>query len=75
MPPSKDPLYAGLGQAVRIGTELLAALMVGGGLGWLADTYLFSTGPWGLVAGLILGAIAGVLNAYRAAQRWSDNQR
>jgi ATP synthase protein I len=71
MPPPSDPFYAGLGQAVRIGTELLAALMVGGGLGWLADSYLFESEPWGLVAGLVLGAIAGVLNAYRAAQRWN----
>ena len=39
MPPSSDPFYAGLGQAVRIGTELLAALIVGGGLGWV-DRYL-----------------------------------
>ena len=70
MPPSTDPFMAGLGQAFRIGTELLAALIVGGGLGWLADTYLFASGPWGVVAGLVLGAIAGVLNVYRAAQRW-----
>ncbi|MGH7252055.1 MAG: AtpZ/AtpI family protein [Candidatus Methylomirabilaceae bacterium] len=70
MPPSNDPFYAGLGQAVRIGTELLGALLVGGGLGWLADTYLFASGSWGVVAGLVLGAIAGVRNAYRAAQRW-----
>jgi len=70
MPPSTDPFYAGLGQAVRMGTELLAALIVGGGLGWLADTYLFASAPWGVVTGLVLGAIAGVLNAYRAAQRW-----
>ena len=47
MPPPQDPLYAGLGQAVRIGTELLAALIVGGGLGWVVDTYLFGTIPWG----------------------------
>ena len=72
MPPPSDPFYAGLGQALRIGTEMLAALVVGGGLGWLADTYLFNSGPWGLVAGLILGAIAGVRNAYRAAQRWQQ---
>lgn len=72
MPPSSDPLYAGLGQAVRIGTEMLAALVVGGGLGWLADTYLLSSGPWGAVAGLILGAGAGIRNAYRSAQRWQD---
>ena len=70
MPPSTDPFYAGLGQAVRIGTELLAALIVGGGLGWLADTYLLASTPWGLVTGLVLGAVAGVLSAYRAAQRW-----
>jgi ATP synthase protein I len=70
MPPSQDPFYAGLGQAVRIGTELLAALIVGGGLGWAVDTYLMDSGPWGMVGGLILGAIAGVRNAYRSAQRW-----
>jgi ATP synthase protein I len=70
MPPSQDPFYAGLGQAVRIGTELLAALIVGGGLGWAVDTYLMDSGPWGMVGGLILGAIAGVRNAYRSAQQW-----
>lgn len=76
MPPPQDPLYAGLGQAVRIGTELLAALIVGGGLGWVVDTYLFGTIPWGLVIGLIFGLVAGMRNAYRSAQRWqgpSDN--
>jgi len=70
MPPSQDPFYAGLGQAVRIGTELLAALIVGGGLGWAIDTYLLDSGPWTMVGGLILGAIAGVRNAYRSAQQW-----
>lgn len=70
MPPSQDPIYAGLGQAVRIGTELLAALIVGGGLGWAVDTYLLGTNPWGMVAGLVLGAVAGVRNAYWSAQRW-----
>ena len=73
MPPTQDPFYAGLGQAVRIGTELLAALIVGGGLGWAADTYLFGTTPWGMVVGLVLGAAAGVRSAYRAAQRWQDS--
>lgn len=70
MPQSQDPFYAGLGQAVRIGTELLAALIVGGGVGWATDTYLLGTTPWGLVIGLMLGAAAGVRNAYRMAQRW-----
>ncbi|WHZ16362.1 MAG: ATP synthase protein I [Nitrospira sp.] len=72
MPPSQDPLYAGLGQAVRIGTELLAALIAGGGLGWVIDTYLLDSNPWGLVTGLGLGAAAGIRNAYRSAQRWQS---
>lgn len=65
-----DPLYAGLGQAMRIGTEVLASLIVGGGLGWAFDTYVLNSGPWGMVVGLVLGIIAGVRNAYRSAQRW-----
>jgi len=73
MPPPQDPIYAGLGQAVRIGTELLAALIVGGGLGWAADTYLLGSAPWGLIVGLLFGAAAGVRNAYKAAQRWQDS--
>ncbi|MEI8016101.1 MAG: AtpZ/AtpI family protein [Nitrospira sp.] len=70
MPPSQDPLYAGLGQAVRIATDLLAALIVGGGLGWVCDAYLFDSTPWGMVAGLMLGVVTGIRNAYRSAQRW-----
>ena len=72
MPSPNDPLYSGLGQAVRIGTDLLASLVVGGGLGWAVDTYLLGSKPWGLVVGLILGIIAGIRNAYRAAQRWEN---
>lgn len=70
MPPSNDPFYAGLGQAVRIGTELLAAMIVGGGLGWAADTYLVESGTWGLVIGLVIGVVAGIRNAMRVARNW-----
>ena len=71
MPQSQDPFYAGLGQAVRIGTELLAALIVGGRARTGPSIPIsWTTGPWGLVLGLILGAAAGVRNAYRMAQRW-----
>ncbi|MBM4132602.1 MAG: hypothetical protein FJ245_02440 [Nitrospira sp.] len=70
MPPSNDPFYAGLGQAVRMGTELLASLVVGGGLGWVADTYLFGSWPWGLVIGLVVGVGAGIRNVMRVAQNW-----
>ena len=70
MAPSQDPLYAGLGQAVRIGTELLAALIVGGGLGWAIDAYLLGSDPWGLLVGLVYGLAAGIRSVYRSVQRW-----
>ena len=60
-----DPLRLGRQPLFIFFHELL-----GGGLGWVVDTYLLETGPWGLVFGLILGAAAGVRNAYRMAQRW-----
>ncbi|HNP60561.1 MAG TPA: AtpZ/AtpI family protein [Nitrospirales bacterium] len=72
MAPSQDPMFAGLGQAMRVGTDLLAALIVGGFLGWLIDSYVLDTTPWGVALGLVLGLIAGVRNAYRAAQRWKQ---
>jgi ATP synthase protein I len=55
-----------------MGTELLAALIVGGGLGWGIDTYLLETTPWGLVIGLVFGLAAGMRSAYRSAQRWQS---
>ncbi len=70
MPSSRDPLFSGLGQAMRVGTDLLAALIVGGALGWLVDSYLFASTPWGMVVGLVLGLATGIRNAYRSAQNW-----
>jgi ATP synthase protein I len=70
MAPSHDPMFAGLGQAMRVGTDLLAALFVGGFLGWLVDSYVLASTPWGVAFGLIFGLAAGIRNAYRAAQRW-----
>ncbi|TLY20812.1 MAG: F0F1 ATP synthase assembly protein, partial [Nitrospirae bacterium] len=41
-----DAFRKGLAIAARIGVELVAALIVGGGLGYLADAY-FSPAPVG----------------------------
>jgi ATP synthase protein I len=57
---------SGLGVAFRIGVELVAALVVGVGVGLLLDSWLGST-PWFLIVFFFLGAAAGVLNVYRAA--------
>jgi ATP synthase protein I len=63
-----DAFRKGLSIAARIGVELVAALIVGGGLGYLADLY-FSSSPLGIVIGVFLGMSAGLLNVYRTASR------
>ncbi|MEE8392729.1 MAG: AtpZ/AtpI family protein [Rhodospirillales bacterium] len=63
--PAKETI-TGLGAALRIGTELVAALVVGVGIGYMLDNWL-ETAPWFLVLFFFLGAAAGILNVYRAA--------
>ena len=62
--------YSGsaLGFAFRIGIELVSALVVGVGIGWLLD-YWLGTQPWLLLLFFVLGAAAGIMNVYRAVER------
>jgi ATP synthase protein I len=60
-----------LGIASRFATELVAALLVGGALGWGLD-WLFGffgihTRPLFIVVFFVLGAAAGIRNVMRAA--------
>lgn len=55
-----------VGQAIKLGGEFVAGVLVGAGVGWLIDFWL-GTSPWGLVVFLLLGFAAGVLNVLRAA--------
>jgi ATP synthase protein I len=57
---------SGFGLAFRVGTELVAALVVGVGLGLVLDHWLGTT-PWLFVVFFFLGAGAGILNVYRVA--------
>lgn len=62
---------AGLGQAMRVSTELLAGLLVGGALGYGLD-WLLETSPWFLLAGLGVGFAAGLRNLSRMLNSNND---
>ncbi len=56
------------GKALRIGSELIAGVAVGGFIGWWLDGF-FGTAPWLLIIFFGLGILAGLLNVVRSAQR------
>lgn len=60
---------SGLGLAVRVGTELVAAIAVGVGIGVALDRWLES-GPWFLILFFFLGSGAAFLNVYRLVGGW-----
>ena len=65
---NKSNNKSGLNLGFRISTEIVAALIVGVGIGLLVDNY-FHTSPIGLILFFILGAFAGFLNVYRVMRR------
>ena len=67
-PPPKKKKESGAGFGFKISTEIIAALVVGVGIGLIVDKYL-GTKPFGLIIFFIFGAIAGFLNVYRVMRR------
>ncbi len=57
-----------MGNAFKLGTELVAAVAVGTIIGFILDT-LFDTKPWLIIIFFFLGAGAGMLNVIREANR------
>jgi ATP synthase protein I len=53
-----------MGIGLRVGIELVAALVVGVGIGWLLDHWLHTT-PLFIAVFVLLGGAAGVLNVWR----------
>ena len=61
------PPPTSLGVAFRFSTELVAGLLVGGGIGYGID-WLAGTKPIFLIVFFVLGAAAGIVNVWRAAK-------
>ena len=57
-----------MGSAFRLGTELIAAVVVGTIIGFILDNW-FDTKPWLIIIFFFLGAAAGMLNVIRTANR------
>lgn len=57
---------AGMTLAFRLGSEFVAGVLVGAGLGWGIDR-LLGIAPWGMIVFMLLGFGAGIVNMMRAA--------
>ena len=62
-----------MGNAFKLGTELVAAVLVGTIIGFILDTW-FDTKPWLIIIFFFLGATAGMLNVIRAANRMQKKE-
>ena len=57
-----------LGNAFKLGSELVAAVAVGTIIGFILDNW-FDTKPILIIVFFILGSVAGILNVFRAAKK------
>jgi len=58
----------GMAYGMRMAAELVAAVIVGGAIGWSLDWVLGSR-PWLFLLFFLLGFVAGVMNVMRAYDR------
>lgn len=62
---------SGMGLVLRIGIEMVSAVAVGTGIGWLLDLWL-GTKPWLMIPFFFLGSAAGIINVFRATGRMAE---
>jgi len=63
---------ASLGNALKISTELVAAVVVGSTIGFLLDNW-FDTKPILTICFFFMGVAAGILNVFKSAKRMQKN--
>ena len=69
---NKGTNVASLGNALKIGTELIAAVLVGSILGFFLDNW-FDTKPFIMISFFFIGVAAGILNVIRSAKKMHKN--
>lgn len=60
---------AALSKAMRISTELIGGIVVGGAIGYALDYWLGNQKPWLFILFFLLGAAAGIVNVVRMAAK------
>ena len=65
---TKSSNAASLGKALKISTELVAAVVVGSTLGFILDNW-FDTKPLLTICFFFIGVAAGILNVFKSAKK------
>ena len=65
---NKSSNAASLGKALKISTELVAAVFVGSTIGFLLDNW-FDTKPLLTICFFFIGVAAGILNVFKSAKK------
>ena len=60
------------GKALKISTELVAAVVVGTTMGYILDSW-FGTKPLLIICFFIIGVVAGIMNVIKTAKRMEKN--
>ena len=62
-----------IGNAFRLGTEMVAAVLVGTIIGFILDNW-FGTKPWLILIFFFVGVAAGILNVVRSAKKMQNKE-
>ena len=65
---NEPPAQSNLGQAFKMSTELVSAVLIGTIIGFILDTW-FDTKPWLIITFFFVGVVAGITNVIRSAKR------
>ena len=64
----EPPAQSNLGQAFKMSTELVSAVLIGTIIGFILDTW-FDTKPWLILIFFFVGVVAGITNVIRSAKK------
>ena len=64
----ENPQTSNIGQAFKLSTELVAAVLVGTIIGFILDNW-FDTKPWLIITFFFVGVVSGILNVIRSEKK------